>query len=269
MALIKYNGETLAEIKAGQSITLHTDGHELEGDLVIEGFNGGGSSNCDGCIIEVDTLPTEGIDETALYKMGDTYYKYSDAFKDIIIVQSGVAQSLVGAYTQFGLALELYYVKTRPTENIKVTSAETEMYLYYVEDEDDVLLYVSGELTGSDTTDWMSITTLMGMTNGGAITNISQATGNDTMYALVDNGWKAYASPSGSKTITENGKGINVAQFATVDVEVPDSPLPIEVSTESQMNSLLNTAEVGSVYKYTGTSGTYENGALYVVEESE
>jgi hypothetical protein len=44
MALIKYNGKTLAEITTGQSITLHTDGHELEGDLVIEGFNGGAST---------------------------------------------------------------------------------------------------------------------------------------------------------------------------------------------------------------------------------
>ena len=48
-----------------------------------------------------------------------------------------------------------------------------------------------------------------------------------------------------------------------------DSPLPSEVATESEMTALLETAEVGSVYKYTGTSGTYENGALYVVEESE
>lgn len=47
------------------------------------------------------------------------------------------------------------------------------------------------------------------------------------------------------------------------------SSLPIEVATEDEMTALLSTAEVGSVYKYTGTTGTYENGALYVVEESE
>jgi hypothetical protein len=45
-----------------------------------------------------------------------------------------------------------------------------------------------------------------------------------------------------------------------------DSPLPIEISSESAMNALLATAAVGSVYKYRGTSGTYENGALYIVE---
>ena len=50
--------------------------------------------------------------------------------------------------------------------------------------------------------------------------------------------------------------------------EVTDSPLPIEVSTEAEMNALLETAEVGAIYKYTGeTTDTYENGAWYAVEE--
>lgn len=47
-----------------------------------------------------------------------------------------------------------------------------------------------------------------------------------------------------------------------------DSPLPIEVATADEMTALLETAEVGAIYKYTGeTTDTYENGALYVVEE--
>lgn len=50
--------------------------------------------------------------------------------------------------------------------------------------------------------------------------------------------------------------------------EIVDSPLPAEIATEEEMTALLETAEVGSVYKYAGESGTYENGALYVVEES-
>lgn len=51
--------------------------------------------------------------------------------------------------------------------------------------------------------------------------------------------------------------------------EVENSPLPIEVATEEEMNSLLETAEIGDIYKYTGETGTYENGALYVVEEED
>ena len=51
--------------------------------------------------------------------------------------------------------------------------------------------------------------------------------------------------------------------------DIEDNPLPIEVTTEAEMNALLDTADVGSVYKYTGETATFENGALYVVEESE
>ena len=46
-----------------------------------------------------------------------------------------------------------------------------------------------------------------------------------------------------------------------------DSPLPIEVTTEVEMNVLLENAEIGSVYKYTGETGAYESGTLYVLEE--
>lgn len=40
--------------------------------------------------------------------------------------------------------------------------------------------------------------------------------------------------------------------------------LPIEVYTEEEMTALLVNGEAGSVYKYIGTTGTYENGTLYI-----
>lgn len=48
-----------------------------------------------------------------------------------------------------------------------------------------------------------------------------------------------------------------------------DSALPIEVSTEAEMTALLESGEIGGVYKYTGASGTYENGAYYVLAVAE
>lgn len=68
-------------------------------------------------------------------------------------------------------------------------------------------------------------------------------------------------------TLSCNGKKMK----SDIVVEVPsaeDSAIPIEVSTEADMTALLESGEVGGVYKYTGTTGTYENGALYVLENA-
>lgn len=48
------------------------------------------------------------------------------------------------------------------------------------------------------------------------------------------------------------------------------SSLPIEVSTEAEMTTLLETAPIGAVYKYVGEStDAYENGGIYIVEVVE
>ena len=41
---------------------------------------------------------------------------------------------------------------------------------------------------------------------------------------------------------------------------------PIEISTDAGMEAVLTSDNVGKVYKFTGTSGTYTNGELYIVE---
>ena len=41
---------------------------------------------------------------------------------------------------------------------------------------------------------------------------------------------------------------------------------PIEISTDSEMEAVLTSDNVGKVYKFTGTSDTYTNGDLYIVE---
>ena len=57
---------------------------------------------------------------------------------------------------------------------------------------------------------------------------------------------------------------VNIAEGGTI----VDSPLPIEVATEAEMTAKLDTAQVGSVYKYVGEStDTYEKDGLYIVEE--
>lgn len=50
-----------------------------------------------------------------------------------------------------------------------------------------------------------------------------------------------------------------------------DSPLPIPISSESEMLSILSSAtaeSVGSVYKYTGvTTETFEKDSLYIISK--
>ena len=67
--------------------------------------------------------------------------------------------------------------------------------------------------------------------------------------------------------ITENST-VDVSTFKAAIINVPDNPKPIEVNNEALMSLSLELAPVGSVLKYTGdTTDTYENGALYLLEE--
>jgi hypothetical protein len=109
---------------------------------------------------------------------------------------------------------------------------------------------------------------------------------------------EGYVKPEGTLEITEHGT-YDVKDYASVDVygtyelkplvvtengvyENPDvdgyskvtvnvttpNPTPTEISTEAEMTALLETAEVGAVYKYVGeTTELYENGAIYIVTE--
>lgn len=43
---------------------------------------------------------------------------------------------------------------------------------------------------------------------------------------------------------------------------------PIEVSTDAGMSAVLTADNVGRAYLFTGTTGTYTNGDIYIVEEN-
>lgn len=103
---------------------------------------------------------------------------------------------------------------------------------------------------------------------------------NDEKVIVADEGYDGlgrvivYPAPiEFGKSVTQNGyylAGEGYIGMQNIHVNVPDSPLPIEIATENEMTAILTNAtadSVGAVYKYTGTTGTYENGALYVVEK--
>ena len=74
------------------------------------------------------------------------------------------------------------------------------------------------------------------------------------------------ASNNGTFKASEDGAD-GFSEF-TVDVEGGESGMsgkPVEVATQEEIDALA----VGTIFLYTGESGTYENGALYIVEEGE
>lgn len=104
-----------------------------------------------------------------------------------------------------------------------------------------------------------------------------------------------YIIPSGTLSITENGTHA-VKEYENVDVNVAGGELagynvesivsedgasqtlkitsgfsangnPIEVSTDEEMTNALTEANLGKVYKFTGTSSTYETDAIYIISE--
>ena len=76
-----------------------------------------------------------------------------------------------------------------------------------------------------------------------------------------------YIKPRDELTINDNNKVIDVTQYARVHISTAK---PYNVVSASFMDNLLSSTitNIGDVYKYTGeTTDTYENGALYILEE--
>ena len=104
----------------------------------------------------------------------------------------------------------------------------------------------------------------------GAVVKYTGTTGtytNGRLYKVIQVTSNEYTfeeliTPVGSTTKTENGT-YDVKEYAEVVVNVASV---IEVATADEMTALLVEANVGKVYRFTGTSDeTYTNGDLYEV----
>lgn len=140
-------------------------------EIVSGGNAGGGGAECSGNhIIEVTELPTENINEDALYK----------------VMHSGLINVLYGGFPISQLITEApftyHYAETKPVENIAVSSETNGFHVYYIVDENGLFLYIDAEGTGEYS--WMSFSELMGAPFNGAISDESEAT-EEALYALV------------------------------------------------------------------------------------
>ena len=67
------------------------------------------------------------------------------------------------------------------------------------------------------------------------------------------------------RTVEGSTNAINPQDFEAKITALKLS-VPVEISTDAEMEAVLTSDNVGKVYKFTGTSDTYTNGDLYVVE---
>lgn len=273
---IKYKDSTIANLKNGETATIPCSGKKLTGDLTIIAPDSS-SGECDGDhIIEVAELPTENIDENVLYKVGDSYYKHSvGELRDIIVCILGSTISFVEQYTSQGLSFELYYVKTRPTENIVVSSPGT-FACYYIDDEDDILVY--GDLDENGTNEWASLIAEMGYPYHGAITDASEAVSTGAYALITPGGFRAYTAPKGAFDIVENGR-YDVASYEKVNVDVPNNAIcgvwNLQALGDIKSGDLLweshpvnfTTVWNGEVKKCVGIGGTFGESLWYLLED--
>lgn len=146
---------------------------------------GGTGGTCSGNhIIEVTELPTENIDESAVYECGGAYYKKVKEFTDAVMVSGGEAvkftDMLQGAIYSFNT------IPTQTTDGILVSDGQNAMHFYYIEDVNDVFVYFTDN-------GWTPLSVMDMGTYNGMISDISQATA-DGYYALMESGnrWEKY-----------------------------------------------------------------------------
>ena len=93
----------------------------------------------------------------------------------------------------------------------------------------------------------------------------------DTADAIIFYGGKTVTTLNGGEYVTIHTKGQKMEDDLRVEVARAsggDSDKPPEIATEAEMTALLDTAEIGAVFKYTGaTTAKYENGTHYIIEE--
>lgn len=226
-ATIIYNGSTIASLVGGQTATLKCKGDNMKmlSDIVVRvaGNSGvGGSVECNRQhVIEVDKLPTQNIDENAVYYCDGKYYKWANEFVDLFIREGGEVLSFAQVIGVDPSMLTYHIAPTKPKGNIEVSS-ESGFHFYYIEDENNVFFYGDFEETGNNA--WFGIEVIFrGIQFNGVIANAGEITDKGA-YALVEKGFRTYTYVSGTLKITQIGT-YDVTDKASVVVNTPNEAI--------------------------------------------
>lgn len=207
-------------------------------EVNVEGAGGtGGGSG----IIEVDYLPTENIDEDALYLCNGSYYKYSNEISDVVL---GYGGQVASSFAQ-EMGASFYIIPTKTTENILV-SGEQGLYVYYIMDENNLFLY--GDFTETGVNQWVLLTELFGGQYPfiGVVTDVSETT-EMGLYAITEE-WSTYIQPTGTLEITENGtKDVESYGSVVVNVPIPDGYVQPSGDLEITSNGTKDVTNYASV----------------------
>ena len=185
--------------------------------------DGGGSSGgeCTGThVIEVDTLPEVAeADKTTVYKCGESFYQVVKVFSDVVIGDSQEPMSFKEVAVMLGdMTYSFNTIPTQTTDGILTSDLETSCHFYYIEDEDNIFVFVDGE--------WTSTESILGGgffgTYNGVISNISEATENGH-YMLMSDELCEHLSPSETVEITSaTNLQLDVSKAKTLFVNIPD-----------------------------------------------
>jgi hypothetical protein len=246
-------------IKSGTTIlgvtgTLEEGGGEIQGynvksiisedgltqTLKITTGTGGGD------LIDVDELPTENVEDDKIYRVSNSvgdYYLYDSS--------SG---------TTTGLRESINY-KTIFVSSIDSVSDP----IYSADIENDLTIYI-------DTTTYIAYFFSL---NDGTRYPLSMVLGFDEslfkgrvddLSSITEDGLYYYGKTSYVIGVPNENHDKQIYDFNGTEWK-PVKGTAIEASTDEEMANALTEANVGRVYKFTGTSDTYETDAIYIVSE--
>ena len=114
----------------------------------------------------------------------------------------------------------------------------------------------------SGKTAWVKGTKISGSIGTKAATTIIPGTSDQTIASGVY--LAGNQTIKGDSNLTADNIKSGTSIFGVTGSYVDSTP--IEISTDAGMEAVLTSSNVGKVYKFTGTSNTYTNGDLYIVE---